>query len=68
MKSGREQPTSMTEFLAINVVRFGGEGQKQLQVFGDTVDMKMQKAWTAPQVRSVNTLEKFEDLKPPIIR
>jgi len=37
-------------------------------VFGDTVDRKMQKAWAAPQVRSVNTLEKFEDLIPPIIR
>jgi hypothetical protein len=37
-------------------------------VFSDTVDKKMQNAWGAPQVRSVNTLEKFEDLIPPIIR
>jgi hypothetical protein len=28
----------------------------------------MQNAWAIPQVRSVNTLEKFEDLIPPIIR
>jgi hypothetical protein len=26
---------------AIDIGRFGGEGQKQLQVFGDTVDKKM---------------------------
>jgi hypothetical protein len=38
----------MIEFFAIDVGRFGGEGQKQLQVFGDTVDRKMQNAWAAP--------------------
>jgi hypothetical protein len=58
----------MTKFFAIDVGRFGEEGQKQLQVFGDIVDKKMQNAWAAPQVTSVNTLEKFEDLIPPIIR
>jgi hypothetical protein len=53
----------MTKFFAIDVGRFGGEGQKQFQVFGDNIDRK-----AAPQVRSVNTLEKFEDFIPPIIR
>jgi hypothetical protein len=58
----------MIEFFAIDVGRFGGEGQKQLQVFGDIVDRKMQNAWASPQVRSMNMLEKFVDLIPPIIR
>jgi hypothetical protein len=68
VKSGGERPTSITEFFAMNVGRFGEEGQKQLQVFGDIVDRKMQNAWASPQVRSMNMLEKFVDLIPPIIR
>jgi hypothetical protein len=40
---GRELQ-SMTEFFAINVDRFAGPGQKQLQVFGAAVDKKMQTA------------------------
>jgi hypothetical protein len=41
VKFTEERPISMTEFFAIDVGRFGREGQKQLQVFGDTLDMKM---------------------------
>jgi hypothetical protein len=48
VKSREERPTSMTEFFTIDVGRFGREGQKQLQVFGNTVDRKMQNAWAVP--------------------
>jgi hypothetical protein len=47
VKFGGERPTSMTNFFAIDVGRFGGgrkateEGQKQLQVFSNTMDRKM---------------------------
>jgi hypothetical protein len=46
----------------------GGDRQRQFQVFGAAIDKKMQNAWVAPMVRSVNTLEKYEALIPPIIR
>jgi hypothetical protein len=48
--------------------RWGDLGGRQLQVLGDAIDRKMQNVWTAPLVRSVNTLEKFNALIPPIIR
>jgi hypothetical protein len=35
------QSISMTDFFAINVDRFGGTGQEQLQVFGAAIDKKM---------------------------
>jgi hypothetical protein len=50
---------------------WGGEGQKQFQVLGDkffAIDKKMQNVWVAPLVKSVNMLEKFDALIPPIIR
>jgi hypothetical protein len=52
------EPQSMIEFFAINVDRFTGPGQKQLQVFGAAVDKKMQIAWAAPAVKSVIMLER----------
>jgi hypothetical protein len=58
----------MTKFFAIQVGRFGEEGQRQLQVLEDAIDKKMQNVWAALLVRSVNTLEKFDALIPPIIR
>jgi hypothetical protein len=58
----------MTEFFAINVDRFAGPGQKQLQVFGASVDKKMQKAWATPSVKSVIMLEKVQHLITPMVR
>ena len=58
----------MIEFFAINVDRFVGPGQKQLQVFGDAIDKKMQTAWTAPAVKSVAMLERIQHLITPMIR
>jgi hypothetical protein len=37
-------------------------------VLRDAIDKKMQNVWGAPLVRSMKTLEKFDDLIPPIIR
>jgi hypothetical protein len=37
-------------------------------VLEDAIDRKMQNVWAAPLVRSVKTLEKFNDLIPPVIR
>jgi hypothetical protein len=68
VRFGEHQPTSMAEFFAIQMERFGGERQRQLQVLGDAIDKKMQNVWVAPLVRLVNTLEKFDALIPPIIR
>jgi hypothetical protein len=50
----------MTEFFAINMDRFAGPGQKQLQVFGASVDKRMQIAWAAPSVKSVTMLERVQ--------
>jgi hypothetical protein len=58
----------MTEFFAINVDRFAGPGQKQLQVFGASVDKKMQIAWAAPSVKSVTMLERVQHLITPMVR
>jgi hypothetical protein len=40
------------------VDRFAGLSQKQLQVFGASVDKKMQIAWAAPLVKLVTMLER----------
>jgi hypothetical protein len=58
----------MTEFFAINVDRFAGPGQKQLQVFGASVDKKMQIAWAAPLVKLVTMLERVQHLIIPMVR
>jgi hypothetical protein len=58
----------MTEFFAINVDRFAGPGQKQLQVFGTSVDKRMQIAWVAPSVKSVTMLERVQHLITPMVR
>jgi hypothetical protein len=58
----------MAEFFAIHVERFGGDEQRQFQVFGAAINKKMQNAWAAPMVRSFNMLEKYEAFIPPIIR
>jgi hypothetical protein len=63
---GRE-PQSMTEFFAINGDRFVGPGQKQLQVFGASVDKKMQIAWVAPSVKSMTMLERVQHLITPMV-
>jgi hypothetical protein len=58
----------MMDFFAINVDRFGGTGQEQLQVFVTAIDKKMQTKWAALIVKSVTTLERYEPLIPPMIR
>jgi hypothetical protein len=58
----------MTKFFAINVDRFAGPGQKQLQVFGASVDKKIQIAWVAPSVNSVTMLERVQHLITPMVR
>jgi hypothetical protein len=58
----------MTEFFAINVDRFIGPIQKQLQVFGAFVDKKMQITWAAPSVKSVTMLERVQHLITPMVR
>jgi hypothetical protein len=58
----------MTEFFAINVDRFAGPGQKQLQVFGASIDKRMQIAWAIPSVKSVTMLERVQHLITPIVR
>jgi hypothetical protein len=58
----------MTEFFAINVDRFAGPGKKQLQIFGASVDKKMQIARTAPSVKSVTMLERVQHLITPMVR
>jgi hypothetical protein len=58
----------MTEFFAINVDRFAGPGQKQLQVFGASVDKRMQVAWAAPSVKLVTMLERVQHLITPMVR
>jgi hypothetical protein len=63
-----QEPQSMTEFFAINVDRFAGPGQKQLQVFGASVDKKIQIAWTAPSVKSMTMLERVHHLITPMVR
>jgi hypothetical protein len=68
VQSGEHRPRSMAEFFAIWVGRFGEDGQRQLQVLGDAIDRKIQNVWAAPLVRSVNSLEKFDALIPPIIK
>ena len=64
---GRE-PQSMTEFFAINVDRFAGLDQKQLQVFGTAVEKKMQIAWAALAMKLVNMLERIQHLITPMLR
>jgi hypothetical protein len=58
----------MTEFFAINVDRFARPGQKQLQVFGASVDKKMQIVWAAPSVKSMTMLERVQHLITPMVR
>jgi hypothetical protein len=58
----------MTEFFAINVDRFAGPGQKQLQVFGASVDKKMQIVWAAPSVKSVTMVERVQYLIIPMVK
>jgi hypothetical protein len=58
----------MTEFFAINVDRFVGPSQKQLQVFGASVDKKMQIVWAAPSVKSMTMLERVQHLITPMVR
>jgi hypothetical protein len=68
VRSEEREPQSMTEFFAINVDRFVGPGQKQLQVFGTSIDKKIQIAWTAPSVKSVTMLERVQHLITPMVR
>jgi hypothetical protein len=63
-----QEPQSMTEFFAINVDRFAGPGQKQLQVFGASVDKRIQIAWAAPSVKSVTMLERVQHFITPMVR
>jgi hypothetical protein len=58
----------MTEFFAINVDRFVGPGQKQFQVFGASVDKKIEIEWTALSVKLVTKLEKVQHLITPMVR
>ena len=58
VRSEGREPQSMTEFFAINVDRFAEPSQKQLQVFGGTVDKKMQTTWAALAVKSVAMLKR----------
>jgi hypothetical protein len=68
VRSKGREPQSMTEFFAINLDRFVGPGQKQLQVFGASVDKKMQIAWIALSVKSVAMLERVQHLITPMVR
>jgi hypothetical protein len=63
-----QEPQSMIEFFAINVDRFAGPGKKQLQVFGASVDKKMQIAWATPSVKSMTMLERVQHLISPMVR
>jgi hypothetical protein len=65
VRSEGREPQSMTKFYAINVDRFTGLGQKELQVFGASVDKKMQIVWAAPLV---TMLEKVQHLITPMVR
>ena len=58
----------MIEVFAINVDRFAGSRQKQLQVFGGVVDKKMQTAWAAPPENLMAMLERVEHLITPMVR
>ena len=58
----------MIEFFAINMDRFAGPNQKQLQVFNASVDKKIQIAWAGPSVKSVTMLEKVQHLITPMVR
>jgi hypothetical protein len=66
--SEEQEPQSIVEFFVINVDRFVGPGQKQLQVFGASVDKRMQIAWAAPSVKSVTMLERVQHLITPMVR
>jgi hypothetical protein len=68
VRSEGQEPQSMTEFFAINVDRFARPGQKQLQVFGASVDKKMQIVWVAPSMKLVTILERFQHLITPMVR
>jgi hypothetical protein len=68
VRSEGREPQSMTEFFAINMDRFAGPGQKQLQVFGASVDKKIQIAWVAPSMKSVTMLERVQHLITPMVR
>jgi hypothetical protein len=68
VRSEGREPQSMTEFFAINVNKFAGPGQKQLQVFGASVDKKMQITWVAPSVKLVTMLERVQHLITPMVR
>jgi hypothetical protein len=58
----------MIKFFAINVDKFVGPGQKQLQVLGASVDKKMQIVWAAPSVKSVTMLERVQHLITPMVK
>jgi hypothetical protein len=65
VRSEGREPQSMIEFFAINVDIFVGPGQKQLQVFGASVDKKMQIVGAA---LSVTMLERVQHLITPMVR
>ena len=68
VRSEERKPQSMTELFAINVDRFAGPGQKQLQVFGADIDKKMQIAWAALAVKLVTMLERVQHLITSMVR
>ena len=55
----------MIEFFAINMDKFAASGQKQLQVFGASIDKKMQIAWAA---LSMTMLERVQYLITPMVK
>ena len=58
----------MTEFFAINVDRFAGLDQKQLQVFGVAADKKKQTTRATPAAKLVAMLERVQHLITPMVR
>jgi hypothetical protein len=68
VRSEGREPQSMTEFFVINMDRFVGPDQKQLQVFGASIDKNMQIVWAAPLVKSMTMLERVQHLITPMVR
>jgi hypothetical protein len=68
VRSEGREPQSMTEFFAINVDRFAGPSQKQLQVFDAAIDKKMQIVWAVLAVKSMTMLERVQHLITPMVR
>ena len=58
----------MTKFFVINMHRFVGPDQKQLQVFGATIDKKIQIAWIALAMKLVIMLERVQHLITSVVR